>query len=214
MSGVTAARNLIGIFIINLPDSGSPLMDARAFEQIFILAKPYLNTRKNDIHTEISTKLAYRLLAEEGGNENIVIPAIILHDVGWKAIPENLQLKAFGPKAISPELNRKHEISGVKTAREILEQVNYDQAEIKQILEIIDGHDSRKQAISLDDKIVKDADKLFRYTKEALQINTNRFNETIEEAANRYRSNIDKWFFTDSAKRIAKEELESALKHF
>jgi len=184
------------------------------FEKILLLAKPYLNTRKNDIHTEISTKLAYRLLAEEGGNEDIVIPAIILHDVGWKAVPEDLQLKAFGPKAISPELNRKHEISGVKTAREILEQVNYDQAEIKHILEIIDGHDSRKEAVSLDDKIVKDADKLFRYTKEALQINTNRFNETLEEAANRYRSNIDKWFFTDSAKRIAREELDSALKQF
>jgi HD superfamily phosphodiesterase len=154
------------------------------------------------------------LLAEEGANEDIVIPAIVLHDVGWKAIPENLQLKAFGPKAISPELNREHEISGVKTAREILEKVNYDQAEINQILAIIDGHDSRKQAISLDERIVKDADKLFRYTKEALLINTNRFNETIEQAAIRYRSNIDKWFFTDSAKRIAKEELEKALEHF
>jgi HD superfamily phosphodiesterase len=109
---------------------------------------------------------------------------------------------------MSPELNRKHEIAGVKTAREILEKVNYDPAEIKQILEIIDGHDSRKQAVSLDDKIVKDADKLFRYTKEGLFINTNRFNEAIEEAVSRYRSNIDKWFFTDSAKRIAKEELE------
>jgi HD superfamily phosphodiesterase len=184
------------------------------FEKILLLAKPYLNTRKNDIHTEISTRLAYRLMAKEGGNENIVIPAIILHDVGWKAIPEDLQLKAFGPKAISPELNRKHEISGVKTAREILEKVNYDQAEINQILEIIDGHDSRKQAISLDDKIVKDADKLFRYTKEALLINTNRFNETIEEAASRYLSNIEKWFFTDFAKKTAKEELGKALEDF
>jgi HD superfamily phosphodiesterase len=178
------------------------------FQKILLLARPYLDTRKNHIHTEISTKLAYRLLAGEGGNKNIVIPAIILHDIGWKAVPESLQLKAFGPKAMSPELNRKHEIAGVKTAREILEKVNYDPAEIKQILEIIDGHDSRKQAVSLDDKIVKDADKLFRYTKEGLFINTNRFNEAIEEAVSRYRSNIDKWFFTDSAKRIAKEELE------
>jgi HD superfamily phosphodiesterase len=184
------------------------------FEKIFLLAKPFLTTRRNDIHTEISTRLAYRLLTEEGGNEDIVIPAIILHDVGWKAVPEDLQLKAFGPKAVSPELNRRHEISGVNIAREILEKVDYDHAAINQILEIIDGHDSRKQAVSLDDKIVKDADKLFRYTKEALIINTNRFNETIEEAAFRYGSNIEKWFFTDSAKRIAREELEKAVKNF
>jgi hypothetical protein len=182
------------------------------FEEIFLLAKPYLDTRKNDIHTEISTKLAYRLLAEEGGNENIVVPGIILHDVGWKAIPEDLQLKAFGPKAISPELNRKHEVRGVKIARRILEKVHYDGTETNLILEIIDGHDSRKQAVSLDDKIVKDADKLFRYTKEGLSINTKRFRETIEEVVGRYRSNIDEWFFTDSAKRIAGEKLDKALK--
>jgi hypothetical protein len=182
------------------------------FEEIFLLAKPYLDTRKNDIHTEISTKLAYRLLAEEGGNENIVVPGIILHDVGWKAIPEDLQLKAFGPKAISPELNRKHEVRGVKIARRILEKVHYDGTETNLILEIIDGHDSRKQAVSLDDKIVKDADKLFRYTKEGLSINTKRFRETIAEVVGRYRSNIDEWFFTDSAKRIAGEELDKALR--
>jgi HD superfamily phosphodiesterase len=182
------------------------------FEEILLLAKPYLDTRKNDIHTEISTKLAHRLLAEEGGNENIVVPAIILHDIGWKAVPEDLQLKAFGPKAICPELNRKHETNGVKTAREILEKVHYDETETSHILDIIDGHDSRKQAVSLDDKIVKDADKLFRYTKEGLFINAKRFSETIEEVVGRYRSNIDKWFFTDSAKRIAEEELDKALK--
>ena len=72
------------------------------FQKIWQLAEPYLNTRKNNIHTKISTEFAYRLLEKEGGDQDIVIPAIILHDVGWKRVPENLQLKAFGPKATSP----------------------------------------------------------------------------------------------------------------
>lgn len=75
------------------------------YERIRDLARPYLNTRKNDIHTEISTDLAQLLLAEEGGDEDIVIPAIILHDVGWKEVPEDIQSKAFGPKASMPEWN-------------------------------------------------------------------------------------------------------------
>ena len=40
----------------------------------------------------------------------------------------------------------------------------------KEILRIIGGHDSRKEPISLNDKVVKDADKLSRYSKEYVVI--------------------------------------------
>ncbi len=181
------------------------------FEEIYQLAKPYLNTRNNKIHTEICIKFAYELLEKEGGDEDIVIPAIILHDVGWKRVPQDLQLKAFGPKAMSPKLSRIHEIEGVKIAKHILERVNYDENRIGEILEIIDGHDSRKEAISLNDKIVKDADRLWRNSKEGFQIDVERFDEGFMEGLNRIRSNLHKWFFTDSAKEIAREEIRNRL---
>ena len=47
------------------------------FEKIRRLSKPFLQTRHNDVHTAISTWLAFQLLKREGGNEEIVIPAII-----------------------------------------------------------------------------------------------------------------------------------------
>jgi HD superfamily phosphodiesterase len=140
------------------------------YQKILQLAKPHLNTRHNEVHTEICLRFGYRLVQAEGGNERIVIPAIILHDVGWQKVPEDLQLKAFGPKATMPEITRLHETEGVKIARGILDAVNYAAAETTQILEIIDGHDTRKQAISLNDQIVKDADKLFRYSKKGFRI--------------------------------------------
>jgi len=31
-------------------------------------------------------------------DEEIVLPAILLHDVGWKMVPEEKELNAFGPK--------------------------------------------------------------------------------------------------------------------
>ena len=55
------------------------MSDIPVFDQIYQLARPYLNTRHNDVHTEISIQLAYRLLRAEGGQADIVIPAIILH---------------------------------------------------------------------------------------------------------------------------------------
>jgi HD superfamily phosphodiesterase len=182
------------------------------YERIWDLARPYLNTRKNDIHTEISTDLAQQLLAQEGGEEDIVLPAIILHDVGWKKVPEDIQLKAFGPKASMPEWNRVHEVEGAGIAGDILRKVNYPEEKILEIQEIIKGHDSRKEPLSLNDSVVKDADKLWRYSRIAVQINEKIFGLTVEQGIERLRRNLEPWFLTESGKRMAKEEIEKRAK--
>lgn len=168
---------------------------------------PYLNTRKNDIHTKISLDIACKLLELEDGDQDIVIPAIILHDVGWKMVTKSLQLKAYGPVIESPELNRVHEVEGAKIAKDILEKIHYDENKIEEIISIIDGHDSREEPLSLNDKIVKDADKLWRYSRQCTRIDAERFKLSYRQELNQLGSNLDRWFFTDSAKQIAKEEL-------
>ena len=182
------------------------------YQRIWELAQPYLNTRRNDIHTEIATQCAYVLLERERGNEDVVIPAILLHDVGWKKVPEDLQMSAFGPKATMPEWNRVHEVEGVKIARSILEEVGYHPEKIEEILEIIGGHDSRKEPISLNDRLVKDADKLWRYSEVAVRINRERFKHTLEQEMDRLGSNLEAWFLTDSGKEIAREEMEKRFR--
>jgi hypothetical protein len=182
------------------------------YKWIWELARPYLNTRKNDVHTEISTDFAQKLLLREGGEEDIVIPAIILHDVGWKKVPEDIQPKAFGPKASMPEWNRVHEVEGAGIAGDILRKVNYPENKILEIQDIIKGHDSRKEPISLNDSVVKDADKLWRYSQIAVQINQKRFGLTVEQGIERLRRNLEPWFLTESGKRMATEEIEKRTK--
>ena len=182
------------------------------FDKIKQLSKPFLNTRHNDVHTEISTLLAFHLLEQEGGDEDIVIPAIILHDTGWKRVPSKLHLKAFGPKATNPKLNRLHEVEGVKIAKEILQKLNYDAIKTDKILKIIDGHDSRTKPISMNDRIVKDADRLWRYTSSGFYIYIERFGESHEEGLDRLRSNLVGWFFTVTAKEMAADKLNSVEK--
>ena len=177
------------------------------FEKIRQLSKPFLQTRHNDVHTEISTQYAFELLKREGGDEQIVIPAIILHDTGWMRVPAELHLKAFGPNATEPELNRLHEVEGVKIAEKILQKLKYDTPKIIKILEIIDGHDSRTEPVSLEDMIVKDADKLWRFSKSGFYIDVERFGESHEKGLERLRSNISGWFFTVTAKEVAAEKL-------
>ncbi|MBU2499014.1 MAG: HD domain-containing protein [Proteobacteria bacterium] len=177
------------------------------FNEIWTLAEPYLRTRDNQIHTEITQAFAYKLLEKEGGDEAIVIPAIILHDVGWMRVPEHLHLKAFGPKAMSRELNRVHEFEGARLAKQILETVGYDGSAVTEIVNIIEGHDSRKEGLSLNDKIVKDADKLWRSSKEGFHIDARRFELTPKECLDRLRSHLDTWYLTDAAKEMARQEL-------
>jgi HD superfamily phosphodiesterase len=181
------------------------------FEKIRKLAAPYLSTRNNDIHTDIAVEFGLKLLEKESGDKEIVIPALILHDVGWKMVPEELQALAYGPKIKSPELNKMHEVEGAKIAKELLEELNYDKDKTKDILEIIDGHDSRKETYSLNDRIVRDADKLYRYSKEGLRIDSARFAITLEEALEVATRNLDKWLLTNSAKEIAREEIRNRL---
>ena len=183
-----------------------------SFRRLWRLAQPYLDTRENEIHTRTAVRLASDLMDKEGGEPQVIIPALILHDVGWKRIPEKLQLTAFGPGANAPELNRRHEIEGVKIARGLLQELSFDRSLVCKILAIIDGHDSRKEGLSRNDSLVKDADKLWRYTREGFGIDIKRFGETSKEGLARLHDNMDSWLLTVSGKNMAADLLSRRQK--
>ena len=100
----------------------------------------------------------------------------------------------------------------MKIAQEILQQLKYDSSKTEKILEIIDGHDSRQKPLSLNDMIVKDADKIWRYTKSGFYIDIDRFGESHGEGLDRLRSNLSEWFFTVTARKLAAEKLSNREK--
>lgn len=177
------------------------------YREIYRLAQPYLNTRHNDIHTESSYRFARLLLRHEPGDPEVALPAIICHDLGWSALPEHLQLQAFGP-TFREELRRVHEVEGVRLAREILEKVGYDAAKTAEILQIIDGHDSRLTPISDSDRIVKDSDKLYRLTPLGFSIDVERLHQDRTWFFNWTRERIDSWFLTATGKELALRMME------
>lgn len=181
------------------------------YEKIFEQARPFLQTRNNLLHTQIALRFAKKLLKTEGGDEGVVIPAILLHDVGWKVIPEPLQLKAFGPHLSDRRLTKVHEREGVKIAKAILKGVNYPPEKIREICRIIRGHDSGRRTLSLNDSIVKDADKLWRYSPKGVAVDAGRFQIPKKELVAYLMEKIDRWFFTDSAREIARREIERQI---
>lgn len=182
------------------------------YDKIYKRAEPFWETRKNSIHIPISYKFAKRLLTHyPTADEAVVLPAILLHDVGWKMVPEENQLDAFGPKATDKSLSRLHETEGARIAKEILTSLDYDKKKTKEILAIVDGHDTRKMALSLNDKLVKDADKLWRFTPVGVTIDYTRFGLERDAYVNYLGTVVDKWFFTAAAKDMARKALEAVI---
>lgn len=133
-------------------------------------AKPYLDVRNNDEHTIVAYEIAKVLLREvPEADESVVLPAILLHDVGWKKVPQDLLLLAVGRRPTRPDLVRDHEIYGVEIAREILERLRPEGVDIDAVCAIIDGHDTEKTAKNINDAVVKDADKGWRSTPHGMR---------------------------------------------
>ncbi len=134
-------------------------------------ARPYLDVRNNDEHTLVAYGVAQFLLSQLPQAEaDIVLPAILLHDVGWKRVPQDQLLNAIGRNPSRPDLVRDHELYGVEIAQGILERNGTDAAQIAAILAIIDGHDTTREARSLNDAAMKDADKGWRTTPHGMRI--------------------------------------------
>lgn len=132
-------------------------------------AKPYLDVRNNDEHTLVAYGVAKALLAQlPEAEEDVVLPAILLHDVGWKRIPPDLLLAAIGKNPSRRDLVYEHERHSVVIARDIL--VRHNVARVDEILAIIDGHDTTNEARSLNDSVMKDADKGWRTTPHGMRV--------------------------------------------
>jgi len=54
-------------------------------------ALPYQDTRDDVGHAKTVMQNAYKLLKYEKGEDEIVIPASILHDIGWAKIKKQLK---------------------------------------------------------------------------------------------------------------------------
>lgn len=145
-------------------------------------ARPFLDVRNNDEHTLVAYGVALMLLKElPDVRPDVVLPAILLHDVGWKRVPQDLLLEAIGRTPSRPDLVRDHELYGVAIAREILERHRPDGVDIDAVLAIIDGHDTTRDARSPEDAVVKDADKGWRTTPHGMRIIRGWYGWTVAE---------------------------------
>jgi HD superfamily phosphodiesterase len=176
---------------------------------VWAAARPYMRARKNDVHIPLAYDYALRLLEHHpAADREVVLLAILLHDIGWAVVDqEAIYRDAFGPGMMESEVRVAHEKQGARLAREILSELGSEAELIDRVVEIIDGHDTRAEALSAEDELVKDSDALWRFSVAGIAIACDWFGLTPGEYADRTEPQIEDRLFTEAARAIARREL-------
>jgi len=176
----------------------------RIYFRIFEKAKPLLKKghRKDFLsHTEWVVKSMQLLLKKEKGDESILIPAAILHDVGWAKVPEKLQTardKNSQKKAL--ELHLKY---GSLMAKKILTDLAYPENKIRKIVSVILSH-KFKNPHDQNKRLLIDADGLSDVFKEPFYQDVKQYKTTAKQNYDIRKKNK---FYTLTAKTIFNRQL-------
>lgn len=174
---------------------------------IWHLAKDFLKTRDNDAHCLYAYGIANALLSQiPEAQENIVLPAILIHDIGWSTVDERENLEAIAPDRDGSRNNLviQHEKEGARIARDILTKVGLPAEDIDEICDIIDGHDTRLQPISVNDSVVKDADKIWRVSPHGRRVVNDWFGLDDEQSLRLCAYRAYNELFTDAGRAMSR----------
>ncbi|MEK0156475.1 HD domain-containing protein [Arthrobacter oryzae] len=129
-------------------------------------------TRGNDIHLPISLAFAERLCrAYPEADAELVRVATLLHDTGWAHVDESRIIsEGFSGDWRKAAIRYEHEQQGCDVARRVLPGLGYSPEFVESVCEIIDGHDTRQVARSLEDALMRDADRLWRFDRAGIAL--------------------------------------------
>jgi len=175
------------------------------YDPVWRMAEPYMRARKNDVHIPLSFAWAQKLLTEyPQADRDVCSLAILLHDIGWYAIDmQDIIDKAFsGPNMLQSDVRYLHESEGVRLGTEVLQATSWDNTIIAQVCQIIDGHDTRPDPRHLNDRIVRDADTLWRFDVTGVAVACDWFKTTPHGYADRLEDQKDK-LETEAGRQMA-----------
>ncbi|MEM7343237.1 MAG: HD domain-containing protein [Chloroflexota bacterium] len=169
------------------------------YKKVWQATQPYMWARRNNIHIPICYHYAEQLVeAHPECDPDVVLLGIMLHDLGWATVDqEKITAKVLGTRVTDVRIQ--HEKEGARIAKEILDGCGYPKSLTDEICAIIDGHDTRLEALSLNDSLVKDADKLWRFNPIGITVAT----EWFEWTPARYAAKVETTGVFDAAAAAA-----------
>lgn len=165
--------------------------------------------RGNDIHLPISVAFARRLCdAYPQADRVLVLVATLLHDTGWAHVDETKIIsEGFRGDWRRAGIRFEHERLGCEVARRVLPGLGYDARFIDAVCAIIDGHDTRPVAYSLEDALMRDADRLWRFDHAGIALASGWFSQNPATYTDRLETEIIPELITQAAVQMACEDL-------
>ena len=191
-------------------------MDKAIESSIKNIVKPLLEKGRNGDwgHTLRVVEYGRFLLQHEEGEEEIVIPTLYLHDIGWSSVniddfrqgsPESKR------KTMSLSLHMKH---GAVLAKRILKDLGCGPGKTNTIVSIIAIHDEPDKVFAMENPsatLVVESDRMDRYGPKSI----NRFKamfgdnyltgDQLKKRANYLREGLELWFMTNTGKALAEK---------
>jgi HD superfamily phosphodiesterase len=181
----------------------------KKYKKIWQLALPYLEKGKRKdfvTHTKGVIKAMEMILKKEKGDKDLLIPAAILHDVGWAKVP--VKIKKSGKKMDKDEALRLHIKYAPEIIKGVLDKVDWSKEQINEIIEIVIAHkfvNPRKKVKQL----LIDADNLSDALKEQFYSDAKSYKNNAYDF---YKIRLENKFYTKTAKKIFDIELEKRRK--
>ena len=182
------------------------------YQDIWKSAVRYLNKGLNKdfvLHTKGVVKAMKLILKKEKGDPDILIPAAILHDVGWAKVPRKYQDTTDKKKQL--QAMKLHIKYAPEIISEILRSLNYKTSQINEIIEIVKSHKFCKPR-KLSKKLLIDADQLSDVFEEQFNSDIKAYNSTPEKLYNfRMKDNA---FYTKTAENIFLKLMKERKREF
>ncbi|EMR00501.1 HD domain-containing protein [Paeniglutamicibacter gangotriensis] len=171
---------------------------------------PETRARGNDIHLPISLAFARRLCdAYPEANRELVLVSTLLHDTGWAHVDETKIIsEGFRGDWRKAGIRFEHERLGCEVARRVLPPLGYELEFIEAVCAIIDGHDTRPVAHSLEDALMRDADRLWRFDHAGIALAAGWFSQNPADYTDRLETEIIPELITAAAVDMATTDLE------
>ncbi len=178
--------------------------------------EPATRTRANDVHLPLTVAFAERLCAAHPeANAELVRVTALLHDTGWSRVDEDrIFREGFGADWKTSRVRFEHEEHGCDIAREVLPGLGYSAGFVDAVVAIIDGHDTREEAHSLEDALLRDADRLWRFTAIGIAVACSWFSTTPQGYARLTEASDYPELLTVAGQRLAVAELARAKRLF
>lgn len=158
------------------------------------------------LHSRMVTRAMEEIIRGEGGNPDLLIPAAMLHDIGWSNVPKYLQFAKI-PKD-KKEAEKQHLEKAPDVIQTILISFEYNQGLIDKIIHVVLNHKSKNPEEDKEIECIVDADNLSDTFKESFYSDVISYSSTPQKT---YDFRSKNKFFTKTAKAIFKRHLKARL---